>query len=394
MKTHCSPSLATLFMLLATSVPRAAHAIQTISAVGSKFFYEDGRQYYIKGIAYQLVPDDPLIDTAQCTRDAARMAELGTNAIRVYHVDPEADHDGCMKAFEDAGIYLFVDLDTFDTAISQVEPHWDQTQHDRFAAVLDEFQQYNNTAGFFVGNEVLTTKDGSAAAPYVLAAVRDMKSHRDEKGYRPIPVGYSAADIAELRPMLQNYLACRSDPAERLDFFALNAYEWCGESTFTQSGYESLQKQAEGYPAPIFFSETGCNVARPRTFGDQAAIFGPEMADTWSGSMIYEWIEETNDYGLVNYGPPPPPPAADAPAAATANGPLVQDGFVRQGEPTPVAPDFDNLKAQWATLNPTGVALSDYAASTSTITPPACPASTAGGWAVDPSAPLPTLGQA
>ncbi|PYI25656.1 hypothetical protein BP00DRAFT_92602 [Aspergillus indologenus CBS 114.80] len=394
MKTHCSPSLATLSMLFAASVPRAAHAIQTISAVGSKFFYEDGRQYYIKGIAYQLVPDDPLIDTAQCTRDAARMAELGTNAIRVYHVDPEADHDGCMKAFEDAGIYLFVDLDTFDTAISQVEPHWDQTQHDRFAAVLDEFQQYNNTAGFFVGNEVLTTKDGSAAAPYVLAAVRDMKSHRDEKGYRPIPVGYSAADIAELRPMLQNYLACRSDPAERLDFFALNAYEWCGESTFTQSGYESLQKQAEGYPAPIFFSETGCNVARPRTFGDQAAIFGPEMADTWSGSMIYEWIEETNDYGLVNYGPPPPPPAADAPAAATTNGPLVQDGFVRQGEPTPVAPDFDNLKAQWATLNPTGVALSDYAASTSTITPPACPASTAGGWAVDPSAPLPTLGQA
>lgn len=48
------------------------------------------------------------------------MAELGTNAIRVYHVDPKANHDGCMKAFADAGIYLFVDLDTFDTAISQV----------------------------------------------------------------------------------------------------------------------------------------------------------------------------------------------------------------------------------------------------------------------------------
>ncbi|PYH40147.1 putative 1,3-beta-glucanosyltransferase [Aspergillus saccharolyticus JOP 1030-1] len=390
MRASGSPSLATLSLLLA-ALGRSAHAIQTISSVGSKFFYEDGRQYYIKGIAYQLVPEDPLKDTAQCTRDAARMAELGTNAIRVYHVDPEADHDGCMKAFEDAGIYLFVDLDTFDTAISQVDPHWDQTQYDRFAGVFDEFQQYNNTAGFFVGNEVLTSKDGSAAAPYVLAAVRDMKSYRDEKGYRNIPVGYSAADIAELRPMLQDYLACRTDPVERLDFFALNAYEWCGESTFTQSGYESLQKQAEGYPVPIFFSETGCNVARPRTFGDQAAIFGPEMADTWSGSMIYEWIEETNDYGLVNYGPPPPPPAADAPAAT--NGPLVQDGFVRQGEPTPVAPDFDNLKAQWATLNPTGVALADYAASTSTITPPACPASTAGGWAVDPSAPLPTLGQ-
>lgn len=55
------------------------------------------------------------------------MSELGANAIRVYHVDPSADHKGCMKAFADAGIYLFVDLDTFDTQIEQVsttcDPH-------------------------------------------------------------------------------------------------------------------------------------------------------------------------------------------------------------------------------------------------------------------------------
>lgn len=48
------------------------------------------------------------------------MSELGTNAIRVYHVDPSADHKGCMSAFADAGIYLFVDLDTFSTQIEQV----------------------------------------------------------------------------------------------------------------------------------------------------------------------------------------------------------------------------------------------------------------------------------
>lgn len=45
------------------------------------------------------------------------MKELGANAIRVYHVDPFADHTGCMKAFADAGIYLFVDLDSFQTYI-------------------------------------------------------------------------------------------------------------------------------------------------------------------------------------------------------------------------------------------------------------------------------------
>lgn len=72
------------------------------------------------GVAYQLVSLDPLIDTTQCKLDAALMKSLGANAIRVYHVDPTGDHKGCMSAFADVGIYLFVDLDTFDTAISQV----------------------------------------------------------------------------------------------------------------------------------------------------------------------------------------------------------------------------------------------------------------------------------
>ena len=73
-----------------------------------------------QGIAYQLVPHDPLIDTEQCTRDANQMKDLGANAIRVYHVDPNGDHSGCMKAFSDVGIYLFVDLDDFHTDIDPV----------------------------------------------------------------------------------------------------------------------------------------------------------------------------------------------------------------------------------------------------------------------------------
>ena len=72
------------------------------------------------GVAYQLISLDPLIDEKQCKLDAKQMKDLGANAIRVYHVDPTADHKGCMSAFEDAGIYLFVDLDTFTTQIDQV----------------------------------------------------------------------------------------------------------------------------------------------------------------------------------------------------------------------------------------------------------------------------------
>lgn len=74
----------------------------------------------IPGVAYQLSDDDPLVDGAQCKLDAALMQTLGANAIRVYHVDSSSDHSACMTAFADAGIYLFVDLDTFNSWITEV----------------------------------------------------------------------------------------------------------------------------------------------------------------------------------------------------------------------------------------------------------------------------------
>jgi 1,3-beta-glucanosyltransferase GAS1 len=107
--------------------------------------------------------------------------------------------------------------------------------------------------------------------------------------------------------MLHDYLACRPNETERLDFYALNSYEWCGDSaTYQTSGYMALQQMFEDYPLPIFLSEDGCNTVPPRTFNDQQAIFGPEMSGTWSGAIIYEWIQELNNYGLVSYGPQQP----------------------------------------------------------------------------------------
>lgn len=67
----------------------------------------------------------------------------------------------------------------------------------------------------------------SNVAPYIKAATADMKAYRDSKGYRPIPIGYAHADVQGLRPALQNYLTCGSNPAQSIDFFGLNCYEWC-----------------------------------------------------------------------------------------------------------------------------------------------------------------------
>lgn len=234
----------------------------------------------------------------------------------------------------------------------------------------------------FVGNEVIARANQSEVAPFIKAATRDMKAYRDSKGMRKIPVGYSAADIAELRPMLQNYLACGNNTDDTVDFFGLNAYEWCNpKDTFEISGYKTLNEMTEGYPVPIFFSETGCNTNRPRLFLDQAAILGPQMNDIWSGTIVYEWIEETNNYGLISYAEP---------VAKTMTGENIHDGFVRKGTPTPVQPDFSNLANVWKTLTPKGVPSSEY---TPDVTAPACPTYEKGGWQVDGDVPLPTINQ-
>ncbi|XP_044724367.1 glucanosyltransferase domain-containing protein [Hirsutella rhossiliensis] len=340
-------------------------ALDPVEATGNKFFNKDGSQFFIKGVAYQLQPQDPLVDTQQCKLDANLMKDLGANTIRVYHVDADADHDGCMKALADAGIYLLVDLDTFGTYIEPVTLSWNDTQYDEYAKVMDTFHKYDNVLGFFVGNENIATKDASPAAPLLKAAARDMKAYRDSKGYRKIPVGYSAADIKELRPMLQDYLTCGDNSSEIVDFFGLNSYSWCDPSTYEESTYNQLQEYAKGFPVPIFFTETGCNVPGPRRWDDMDAIFSKPMVNDWSGAIVYEWIQEQNNYGIITYG--------------------------SHGMPTPRSPDFDNLKSKWAGSHPSGVSKADYDAKAVSTRP--CPTSTPGGWwQVDGNVKLPTLG--
>jgi hypothetical protein len=240
---------------------------------------------------------------------------------------------------------------------------------------MDTFQGYDNVIGFMIGNEVVAKETDSPAAPYVKAATRDMKAYRDSKGYRKIPIGYSAADILELRPMLQDYLTCGGNSSDNIEFFGLNSYSWCGDSNYNLSTYNQVEEEGHDFPVPIFFSETGCIVPPHRTWGDQDAIFGPEMVNDFSGAIAYEWINEENLYGLISYG--------GDPAAGDV---------VRSGVPTPVVPDFDNLKSKWATLTPTGVSLAAY--KPTDISTRACPSSTPGGWwQVNGNVQLPTLGQ-
>jgi hypothetical protein len=53
---------------------------------------------------------DPLSDTTSCKRDIEFLKKVRTNTIRVYAINPDEDHDECMNALADAGIYVVADL--------------------------------------------------------------------------------------------------------------------------------------------------------------------------------------------------------------------------------------------------------------------------------------------
>jgi hypothetical protein len=100
----------------------------------------DGSRFYIKGVAYQpqgmsvpdfcgvrltirsgiqarplMIPTTPSLSpppsltpwptATGCARDVPILQELGVNVIRVYSVDNTLNHDSCMSALDQAGIY-------------------------------------------------------------------------------------------------------------------------------------------------------------------------------------------------------------------------------------------------------------------------------------------------
>jgi len=167
-----------------------------------------------------------------------------------------------------------------------------------FASIL-KVAEYDNTLGLFAGNEVINDKESTPAATYVKAVVRDMKHFIKNRNLRLIPVGYSAADVSENRLETAHYFNCGDYEMARVDMFGFNDYSWCGDSSFTKSGYDSKVEEYSNYSKPIFLSEFGCNRVSPRPFTEVEALYSEKMTHVFSGGLVYEYSEEDNEYGLV-----------------------------------------------------------------------------------------------
>lgn len=224
------------------------------------------------------------------------MQELQTNTIRVYAIDPTKDHTQCMKMLQDAGIYIVADLSEPSKSIIRDDPKWDDVLYERYTSVIDSLAPYSNVIGFFAGNEVSNNSTNTDASAFVKAAVRDMKAYIKSKKYRPMGVGYATNDDAEIRDDMTAYFNC-GKPEESIDFWGYNIYSWCGDSSYTTSGYDVVVKDFKNFNVPVFFAEYGCNKVQPRKFTEVAAIYGDQMTPVLSGAIVYMYFQEANDYG-------------------------------------------------------------------------------------------------
>ncbi|OJJ48613.1 hypothetical protein ASPZODRAFT_150808 [Penicilliopsis zonata CBS 506.65] len=274
----------------------SALAIDPIVIKGSKFFYSSNDTQFTNSSTDYV---DPLSDKTTCERDIPILQELRTNVIRTYSINPDADHDECMQLLADAGIYVVSDLSSPDIAIDRDDPDWTTKLYARYTGVIDALAGYNNTLGFFAGNEIANTVATTDGMPFVKAAVRDMKAYISAQGYRAIGVGYATADVSAIRVDLADFMDCNTK-ASSVDFWGYNIYSWCGNSTYEESGYKARTEEFRNYSVPVFFSEYGCNTVSPRTFTEVKALYGDTMAEVWSGGIVYEYFQDTNDYGLVS----------------------------------------------------------------------------------------------
>jgi hypothetical protein len=222
-------------------------------------FWSGTNRFYIRGVDYQpggpSLSADPLADTTVCQRDIAQFKQLGINTIRVYAVDNSLNHDACMQALSDAGIYVAVDVTTSDFSLNNeneytIRASYNEVFLQHVFATVEMMSKYDNTLLFFSGNEVIASNNQTWAAPYIKAVVRDIKQYLKQRNLRQVPVGYAATDLPENRLQLGQYLNCGSD-AVRTDLFAINDYSWCYPSNYVQSGWQTKVQEWSSYGLPF-----------------------------------------------------------------------------------------------------------------------------------------------
>lgn len=265
-------------------------------------------------------------------RDIPQFEKLNANMIRLYAVDPDADHRAFMCELQSKGIYVIVDLGSSCPGC-EITPEsaptcYPKSYKDRGERIIREFARYDNVMGFSGGNEVnhRSAKKGmDSNAPCQKMFVRDMRNfiaaHKD-KGMRQVPVGLVTADAD--RDLNALYYNCQSSDLayERAEWYGINTYIHCDDISNPKeaTGFNNLRDSFKGYKysIPVVLTEFGCTSDRfptqngykaQRTFHDAVWMNSPDYSEYFAGGCAFEYSTEnansksTASYPFTEFGP-------------------------------------------------------------------------------------------
>jgi hypothetical protein len=251
----------------------------------------------MKGMHYQDFRDnldspttyiDPLEDGARCTRDIPYLKELGVNTLFIGFVRHESVHTTCLSKFQDAGIYVLVNLESPSAALASTET-WDHAMYQRYTRIINSLAKFSNVLGFWILGV-------PQAQPLLRAAVRDIKQYMRDTGHRAIPIG--AWTPAPSVFYLTDYLTCGED-STALDFLLYGlAYDRiCPQ--FVPRMREDLDALISIRPSvPLFVMANACNVSVLVDSNILLSTYSDNYTAIHSGGCLFPYFD---NYGINGF---------------------------------------------------------------------------------------------
>ena len=116
-----------------------------------------------------------------------------------------------------------------------------------------------------------------------------------------MPVGAGPSANQMYRRDTIRFMAA-GEPAERVDFYAFDVYDWCAPSDFKISGYQRLVEALSDDPVPMLFGEYGAHTGKPRDLGEVECLFSSQMTGVFSGGFLATYGHVENVYSRSEDG--------------------------------------------------------------------------------------------